>query len=210
MSVRSAGRGRAAARSIRLALRSLSIVATKSASWPRWVFRCRGSRCASSASIPAASRSIPLIPIPAQSITGRGQHARSTPSTKLMDGKTPWLRIARCSSFAMRAPGFPCRHRSGCWAPDADGSATVGGPQALQALHRVAEAVRPALHDRVALQALDEGEDGLGVVGHALADRGGGPEAGPVPGAVDVGLAAGQPVEHGLVPIKVTSAHLAV
>src|SRR3954468_19958307 len=87
MSVRSAGRGRAAARSIRLALRSLSIVATKSASLPRWVFRCRGSRCASSASIPAASRSIPLIPIPAQSITGRGQHARSTPSTKLMDGK---------------------------------------------------------------------------------------------------------------------------
>src|SRR3954467_2846201 len=87
MSVRSAGRGRAAARSIRLALRSLSIVATKSASLPRRVFRCRGSRCASSASIPAASRSIPLIPIPAQSITGRGQHARSTPSTKLMDGK---------------------------------------------------------------------------------------------------------------------------
>src|SRR3954453_4735497 len=87
MSVRSAGRGRAGARSIRLALRSLSIVATKSASLPRRVFRCRGSRCASSASIPAASRSIPLIPIPAQSITGRGQHARSTPSTKLMDGK---------------------------------------------------------------------------------------------------------------------------
>src|SRR3954447_20664029 len=87
MSVRSAGRGRAAARSIRLALRSLSIVATKSASLPRRVFRCRGSRCASSAPIPAASRSIPLIPLPAQSITGRGQHARSTPSTKLMDGK---------------------------------------------------------------------------------------------------------------------------
>src|SRR5881227_1752222 len=87
MSVRSAGRGRAAARSIRLALRSLSIVATSRASLPRWVFRCRGSRRASSASIPTASRSIPLIPIPAQPITGRGQHARSTPSPKLMDGK---------------------------------------------------------------------------------------------------------------------------
>src|SRR3954454_18215009 len=89
MSMRSAGRGRAAARSIRLALRSLSIVATSRASLPRWVFRCRGSRCASSASIPTASRSIPPIPIPAQPITGRGQHARSIPSTKLMDGKAP-------------------------------------------------------------------------------------------------------------------------
>src|SRR4051794_14165074 len=97
MSTRSAGRGRAAARSIRLALRSLSSVAASSASLPRWVFRCRGSRCASSASIPTASRSIPPIPIPAQPITGRGQHALSTPSTKLMDGKLfvdghgPWL-----------------------------------------------------------------------------------------------------------------------
>src|SRR3954447_14995090 len=87
MSVRSAGRGRAAAKSIRLALRSPSIVATSRASLPRWVFRCRGSRRASSASIPTASRSIPPIPIPAQPITGRGQHARSIPSTKLMDGK---------------------------------------------------------------------------------------------------------------------------
>src|SRR3954447_8652806 len=87
MLVRSAGRGRAAARSIRLALRSLSIVATSRASLPRWVLRCRGSRHASSASMPAASRAIPLIPIPAQPITGCAQHARSTLSTKLMDGK---------------------------------------------------------------------------------------------------------------------------
>src|SRR3954451_2641438 len=95
MSTRSAGRGRAAARSIRLALRSLSTVATSSASLPRWVFRCRGSCRASSASIPTASRSIPPIPIPAQPITGRGQHAHSTPSTKLMDGKvTHALRLA--------------------------------------------------------------------------------------------------------------------
>src|SRR3954451_24987899 len=87
MSVRSAGRGRAAARSIRLELRSLSIVATSSASLPRWGFRCRGSRGPSSASIQTPSRSTPLIPILAQPITGRGQHARSTPSTKVMDGK---------------------------------------------------------------------------------------------------------------------------
>jgi hypothetical protein len=91
MSARSAGRGRAAAKSIKLALRSLSIVATRSASLPRCVLRCRGSRRASSASIPAASRSIPLITIPAQSTAGRGQHARSTPSTKLMDGKVEHL-----------------------------------------------------------------------------------------------------------------------
>src|SRR3954447_15509347 len=61
MSVRSAGRGSAAARSIRLALRSLSIVATKSANFLRCVLRCRGSRRPSSASIPTASRAIPLM-----------------------------------------------------------------------------------------------------------------------------------------------------
>ena len=85
MSVRSAGRGRAAARSIRLALRSLSIVATRSASLPRCVLRCRGSRRASSASIPAASRSIPLIPMPAQPVP-RPPAARSLHIVNQTDG----------------------------------------------------------------------------------------------------------------------------
>src|SRR3954471_18125949 len=88
MSVRSAGRGSAAARSIRLALRSLSTVATKSASLPRRVLRWRGSRRRNSASIPAAITPIPLIapPSPAH------RRAASTtfllePQPKLMNGK---------------------------------------------------------------------------------------------------------------------------
>src|SRR4051812_48656690 len=88
MPTRSAGRGSAAARSIRLALRSLSIVATKSATLPRWVSRWRGSRRRNSASIPAAITPIPLIapPSPAH------RRAASTtfllePQPKLMDGK---------------------------------------------------------------------------------------------------------------------------
>src|SRR3954470_6304266 len=49
MSVRSASRGSPAASSIRLALRTSSIVATRSASFVRWVLRCFGSRRLSSA-----------------------------------------------------------------------------------------------------------------------------------------------------------------
>src|SRR4051812_6703121 len=49
MSVRSASRGSPAASSIRLALRTSSIVATRSASFVHWVLRCFGSRRLSSA-----------------------------------------------------------------------------------------------------------------------------------------------------------------
>src|SRR3954465_15214640 len=48
MSVRSASRGSPAAKSIRLALRTSSIVATRRASFVRWVLRCFGRRRLSS------------------------------------------------------------------------------------------------------------------------------------------------------------------
>src|SRR4051794_19175548 len=95
MSMRSAGRGRAAARSIRLALRSLSIVATSRASLPRWVFRCRGSRRSSSAAIPRATTSIPpIIPAPprdGQPPTTSCLHVQR----KLMDAKNDQDRLRR-------------------------------------------------------------------------------------------------------------------
>jgi hypothetical protein len=80
MSGRSAGRGSAAASAIRLALRSLSIVATSSASLRRGVWRCFGSRRANSASIAAATAAIPPIPDPSQTMTGRFHHPLGLPS----------------------------------------------------------------------------------------------------------------------------------
>src|SRR3954447_25926816 len=61
MSVRSASRGSPAARSIRLALRTSSIVATSSASLTRCVLRCFGRRCLSSALRLAAISVMPFI-----------------------------------------------------------------------------------------------------------------------------------------------------
>src|SRR3954451_8467669 len=61
MSVRSASRGSPAARSIRLALRTSSIVATSSASFTRCVLRCFGRRCLSSALRLAAISVMPFI-----------------------------------------------------------------------------------------------------------------------------------------------------
>src|SRR3982751_5731259 len=72
MSSRSVGRGSAAARSIRLALRASSIVATSRPSLARWVFRCRGNLATKSAMIPSLTCSIPPIPPlhPARSSVG--------------------------------------------------------------------------------------------------------------------------------------------
>src|SRR3954451_24893601 len=54
--VRSASRGSPAAKSIRLALRTSSIVATRRASFVRWVLRCFGRRrLSSSPKLPAIS-----------------------------------------------------------------------------------------------------------------------------------------------------------
>src|SRR3954454_8699539 len=61
MSVRSASRGSPAARSIRLALCTSSIVATSSASFTRCVLRCFGRRCLSSALRLAAISVMPFI-----------------------------------------------------------------------------------------------------------------------------------------------------
>src|SRR5213593_74262 len=94
MSVRSAGRGGAAARSIRLALRSLSIVATKSANFLRCVLRCRGSRRPSSASIPTASRAIPLM-LHARQVDHGPRAARPLDSVNETDG---WQGEARMAS----------------------------------------------------------------------------------------------------------------
>src|SRR5437763_165880 len=72
MSSRSVPRGSAAARSIRLALRASSIVATSRPSLARWVFRCRGNLATKSAMIPSLTCSIPPIPPlhPARSSVG--------------------------------------------------------------------------------------------------------------------------------------------
>src|SRR3954452_6962771 len=105
MPTRSAGRGSAAARSIRLALRSLSIVATKSATLPRWVLRWRGSRRRNSASIPAAITPIPLI-APPSSAHRRAASATflSEPQPKLMDGKVAPGRLGRARRLRAGRP----------------------------------------------------------------------------------------------------------
>src|SRR3954465_1809239 len=59
--VRSASRGSPAASSIRLALRTSSIVATRRASFVRWVLRCFGRRHLSSAPKPSAISLMPSI-----------------------------------------------------------------------------------------------------------------------------------------------------
>src|SRR4051795_12239845 len=59
--VRSASRGSPAASSIRLALRTSSIVATRRASFVRWVLRCFGRRRLSSAPKPSAISLMPSI-----------------------------------------------------------------------------------------------------------------------------------------------------
>src|SRR3954469_8927515 len=61
MSVRSASRGSPAANSIRLALRTSSIVATRSASFVRWVLRCLGRRRLSSPPMLSAFSLMPFM-----------------------------------------------------------------------------------------------------------------------------------------------------
>src|SRR3954462_432606 len=72
MSSRSVPRGSAAARSIRLALRASSIVATSRPSLARWVFRCRGNLATKSAMPPSLTCSPPPPPPlhPARSSVG--------------------------------------------------------------------------------------------------------------------------------------------
>src|SRR3954465_7442336 len=70
MSIRPGCRGRAAASDIRLALRSLSMVATRSARFSRCVLRCQGSRSPSTALMLRAACSIPPIQTPNPSKNG--------------------------------------------------------------------------------------------------------------------------------------------
>src|SRR5690349_19662253 len=99
MSQRSDARGNPAAISTRLALRTCSMVATRTANLSRCVLRCRGSRWANSALIPSAQTVIPSTCVTAQSHaanhTGSVHHIQLQPSTyhhgKLMDGEGPAL-----------------------------------------------------------------------------------------------------------------------
>src|SRR4051794_3153241 len=92
MSVRSASRGNPAASSIRLALRTSSIVATRRASFVRWVFRCFGRRCLSSAPKLSAISLMPsmmrfqLPPRPESLNHTLIPYVNNLPA-KLMDGK---------------------------------------------------------------------------------------------------------------------------
>src|SRR3954470_4955217 len=92
MSVRSASRGSPAARSIRLALRTSSIVATSSASFVRWVLRWFGSRRLSSELMLSAISVMPFMrrfqgPPRAKALNHKPTpHLNSLPA-ELMDGK---------------------------------------------------------------------------------------------------------------------------
>src|SRR3954449_901429 len=90
--VRSASRGSPAAKSIRLALRTSSIVATRRASFVRWVLRCFGRRrLSSSPKLPAISVMPSMIRF---QVPPRADSLNHTPTRhvnnlllKLIDGK---------------------------------------------------------------------------------------------------------------------------
>src|SRR3954469_24990260 len=92
MSVRSASRGSPAAKSIRLALRTSSIVETRSASFVRWVLRCFGRRCLSSEPTLSAIFLMPFImcfqgPPGVEPLNHTPLPHVNSLASKLMDGK---------------------------------------------------------------------------------------------------------------------------
>src|SRR3954453_7106301 len=92
MSVRSASRGSPAAKSIRLALRTSSIVATRRASFVRWVLRCFGrGRLSSSPKLPAISLRPSMmrfqVPPRADSLNHKPIRHVNNLLLKLIDGK---------------------------------------------------------------------------------------------------------------------------
>src|SRR4051812_41557179 len=90
MSNRSAARGRAAASSIRLTLRTSNAVATSNASPSRCFLFCDGSRAARSARTAAATVSIPPIPkAPPNQRRSLRPHQPFRPQEFLMGGKDP-------------------------------------------------------------------------------------------------------------------------
>src|SRR3954466_15578970 len=98
MSVRSASRGSPAARSIRLALRTSSIVATSSASFVRWVLRWFGSRRLSSALRLSAISVMPFMrrfqgPPPAEALNHTPIRQVNNLLAELIDGKAVYFRL---------------------------------------------------------------------------------------------------------------------
>src|SRR4051794_33927978 len=98
MSVRSASRGNPAASSIRLALRTSSIVATRRASFVRWVFRCFGRRCLSSAPKLSAISLMPSmmrfqLPPRPESLNHIPMPCVNNLSQKLIDDKGKYLNV---------------------------------------------------------------------------------------------------------------------
>src|SRR3954453_19562597 len=94
MSIRPGSRGRAAASDIRLALRSLSMVATRSARFSRCVLRCQGSRSPSTALMLRAACSIPPIQTPNPSKNGPSSSRYPTVNhfrPKPIGGEGLWL-----------------------------------------------------------------------------------------------------------------------
>src|SRR3954453_3161883 len=96
MSVRSASRGSPAAKSIRLALRTSSIVETNSANFVRWVLRCFGRRRLSSELRLSAISVMPVmmrfqVPSRAQSLNHKPIPQVNSLASKLIDGKVHWV-----------------------------------------------------------------------------------------------------------------------
>src|SRR3954452_25104083 len=92
MTVRSHSRGSPAANSIRLALRTSSIVATRSASFVRWVFRWFGSRRLSSVLRLSAISVMPFMmrfqgPPRAEALNHTPIHQVNNLLAELIDGK---------------------------------------------------------------------------------------------------------------------------
>src|SRR6201988_920333 len=107
MSQRSDSRGSPAANSTRLALRTCSMVATRTASLSRCVLRCFGSRFASSALMPSVQTTIPFTWAMARSHvranTESLHHTQLRPvnssSQKLMDGEEQDLKLGAKQIF---------------------------------------------------------------------------------------------------------------
>src|SRR3954463_8973856 len=118
MSVRSASRGSPAARSIRLALRTSSIVAISSASFVRWVLRWVGSVRLSSELMLSAISVMPFMrryqgPPRAKALNHKPTpHVNSLPA-ELIDGKSHRNGLDEgnpCRSLAHRSNTHPSDH----------------------------------------------------------------------------------------------------
>src|SRR3954462_3694984 len=114
MSVRSASRGSPAAKSIRLALRTSSIVATRSASFVRWVLRCFGRRCLSSELTLSAISVMPFImcfqgPPGLEPLNHTPLPHVNSLASKLMDGKVPTLKHPLIFYFGLLGECFDMR-----------------------------------------------------------------------------------------------------